>query len=280
MSTAITVIGLSDLHFGKAGWNTFPQSCIDKAQASVDHATVLYYGGDLCEPDPADPLGKLREALRGLSNIPADVRLFVAGNNDLQCLRGPLESYAEELSELLSEYGFHVLDERPKVVGNVAFVGNIGWYDGSLWRSGGGTREQVFEKAEAYFRMCYGHRAPGWSSSQFFKLCQARIRAHLTSVLADPRVEQVVLGTHFVPSSRFCLYGNSERYDYLNFFMGYDAARQGYFRHEKIVLGFTGHTHRPAVHDVDGTTVHNLSGVGQPSLFTLSQRDTIIAMSA
>ncbi len=253
------ILTLSDLHLGK--WDGFAEACIEEARrvAEAQQPEVLLLGGDLVEPGA----GRLEAVLERIAAVPVAHRLWVVGNNDLEVLPGPLSDYAAQAARLAAPYGVQVLDAAPQVIDGVGFVGNLGAFDGSLWRGGEAERARRAAEAEVGAVALFGARLD-CTNQALFEACQARLRADLARVQA----QRVVLMTHTSPSSTMCLYGHSERYDGLNWFMGWDdAACEAPLEDPRIVLKLCGHTHRFKARLGSGAPLINVSGRGQPRLF-------------
>lgn len=274
---SLRVLTLSDLHFGLKSWGTFGEEKVAKALKEAEAACpdVLLFGGDLANrAEEPDPLRNLRYGLEKISSIPAKHRIFVCGNNDLECLSRPVSEYIRELNSIVGPYGFGLLDKGSYRIGNVVFLGGIGWYNGTLWKPSEGyqtpglsTREQVQKAAEEYWYEDEFKGRTNRTPDGFFRWVQDLMEANMSIVRKEDRV---VLCTHFAPSPDFVLYGDSPKYDYLNWFQGSDQTRPGTLYHDpRVVMGFCGHTHRSDSHRVGATTVHNISGPDQPRWFSV-----------
>jgi 3',5'-cyclic AMP phosphodiesterase CpdA len=118
----------SDLHVDVAGNAAFAQELADLAAS--DHPDVVVIAGDVC-----NGTGRLAATLRLFAGA-APHRIYVPGNHELWAL-GPgepeaRERYFQELPRIAREAGFHPLVTDPLVVGDVGFVGTMGWYDYSF----------------------------------------------------------------------------------------------------------------------------------------------------
>jgi predicted phosphodiesterase len=280
------ILCLSDLHFGKESWGDMGR---EAAQRAIDMSKsrrfdVFLFNGDLAEPGPdGDDYLHFREGMELLNQIEAPVKLFVCGNNDFELLHGPFEHYPEQLEHLVGHgqlppvagdltpcyHGFSVLDRCPFLVGDVAFVGSMGWANGWLWKESdreypdsGQWPATYLEIREAYEK--YWREHLGFENGDYLDLygfCQQRLKGDIAAVAT--RASRIVVCTHFVPSPKFCKYGHSAKFDYLNWYMGYDAERDTWpyrhFEHPKVVMGLTGHTHRNKTVEVCGVPVHNVS---------------------
>lgn len=279
------IMTLTDLHLGAKGsdqgtpWEGFFETMVQRAfgRAMQETFDVFLFLGDAAEPGPENDRSLyLRQAIATLSQLPIAHKLWVAGNNDIECLDGPLSGYIEELGNLLGDH-FYLLDEGPVYLGEdsdkhstTAFVGNLGWYNGSLWR---GTEEErrvtAARAAESY--------NPFWkkrgdiTGEQMFRMVQEGMAGHVQEALN--RADQVIVASHFIPSSEFALYGDNPEYDYLNWFMGYDGNQPGHqhWAHPKVTFGLTGHTHRDGQTEITGCPVFNVSGPKQPRVFQLPE---------
>ena len=273
------IVTVSDLHIGKESWGDFG---IRKSQdvAKID-TDVLYFGGDLAEPNKKNPqIGweNFRRGLELLSKSSAQIKIFTLGNNDLEQLRNSrLTEHYNEMRECVGEYSFHLLDDTPLVVGDVAFVGNVGWYDGTLWwKFLGKTNfpndaDRIRQDSERYFREQEfpGKLVDNLTSVSFYQHCRCRLTKDLDEAHSNDSVKAVVLGIHFVPSKSF-LRGDNPQFSFLNWYMGAEAHADHYQR-EKVILGFTGHTHHSDVRTVGNLDVHNLSGLEQPRVFEVQK---------
>jgi predicted phosphohydrolase len=107
--------------------------------------------------DVANDLKGLATVLSAFSDIGA-MKLFVPGNHDLwveskSAVRRGRDSwykYLVEIPEACSSKGFHCLVGSPLAVGQVGFVGSVGWYDYSLrdHRLDGEIRMTDYERGE------------------------------------------------------------------------------------------------------------------------------------
>ncbi len=275
------IVTVSDLHIGKDSWGRFG---LEKAAAAAEiEADVLYFGGDLAEPDKDDPQKGwkcFKQGLELLARSSAKKKLFTLGNNDLEQLqKAKLTEHYEEMRTRVNEYGFHLLDDTPSVIGNIAFVGNVGWYNGSLWwkfpekTDFPNDKEQIKREAQRYFceQEFAGKLPEGFTPDHFYEHCRERLIKHLDEVHANGNVEAVVLGIHFVPTKHF-VKGDNPEFAFLNWYMGAEEHAEHYQR-EKVVLGFTGHTHRSDVRTVGKLDVYNLSGPKQPRVFEVYKNE-------
>lgn len=121
------ILAISDVHIDpdKPGpWQEFV------ARAHDEQPDALVLAGDLTVGKPA-----AYEALLAQFGSFGGPKLFVPGNHDLWQLyskRKTWDRYERELPAAVAAAGWHYLDLGPVLVGDVAFVGCMGWYDYSL----------------------------------------------------------------------------------------------------------------------------------------------------
>lgn len=112
----------ADLHYNHRKSAGLADDLIDRMNAAG--GDVLLVVGDTAAAD-GDALERCLSRFRF-----EGPRLFVAGNHELWT-HGP-DSYslwAEELPRRVRALGWHWLEGRPFVRGNVAILGSVGWYD-------------------------------------------------------------------------------------------------------------------------------------------------------
>jgi len=231
---------------------------------------VVLFCGDLVES--RDPDMDLEFGLRLLKKIPAAHHLWVAGNNDIEFLFGrvPILDYPKALQELAVRYDVHLLDHEPITIGDIAFVGNFGYYDLSLWKTPKvhdpcypSTRNSLLRDADKFHR-----KTLGISVMDLFNFCQQRLRQHIRQVAG----KQMVAATHTVPSSEMLLYDHSPKFDFQNAAMGWDDEKSSHSIHQTpgLLFQFCGHTHRSKQIERPGTApLINVSGQNQPLEFDL-----------
>lgn len=132
---------ISDLHYdARRGRGATREA----AAWLTDHATpddVLVLGGDY-----ANDLETLIECLDLFDQFPGP-RFAIAGNHDVWVDEdeGSLPKY-RRLSDVFERAGFRPLEEGPAVVGDVGFVGALGWYDYSFRVPQLGIDEEVYRE--------------------------------------------------------------------------------------------------------------------------------------
>jgi len=229
----------------------------------------------------------LEKALRLFSDFQGQ-KLAVAGNHDIWTQKGDSHVlYTQVLPELFESCGFHYLDQRPLKLGNVGFVGNIGWYDYSFARKKGKTPTPIFVspdrsvkrwrdiKTKDYRRkQFFTHTEDGqvdvrtwedmnyirWNhdDKQFASQCASRLESDLLSIEND--VDAVIAITHHVPFQEM-IDPHNERVPF-NFFKAYSGnAMLGKImkKHKKVKVAICGHTHSPREARIKHITAYNVS---------------------
>ena len=123
------IAALSDIHYSEKTRGKL-EPLLDELLKQGLSTVVL--AGDIADISPGDSM--LKECLslfRGFKN-----RLFVPGNHELWEYGGKgeintLQRY-KNLGNIAEEQGFHCLDFSPFIIDDIAFVGNMGWYDYSF----------------------------------------------------------------------------------------------------------------------------------------------------
>lgn len=182
---------------------------------------LLLLLGDLAGVDLA-----VLERAFGLFDGFRGTRLFVPGNHELWAEPNgdSMQRYRHALPEICGRNGVHMLDRSPFRAGDVAVVGNVGWYDYTFRLSALGVPLRFYRNkiapGSASMRpewrslleesddvppatrdivcrwMDGAHVRLGCSDIEFTNATTTRLRADLESV-ADAR--RVVVGLHHVP---------------------------------------------------------------------------------
>ena len=230
----------------KNGWGE--RSIALAKEISQLEGDALFFGGDM-----ASNYDDFRKGYEAFASFKGK-KVSILGNNCLETLRYSklTEGHEEEIQECLNEFGFHLLDNQPLVIDGVGFVGNSGWYDGSLFQKSDHlsteyptTFDAAMVQAVKHFQeiIFKGKIPDDLTPLAFFKYTYERVQTHLEEISAREDVSKIVLGIHHVPHQDFVLYGKSAKYDFRNFFMGSERFME-FFNHPAVALKFTGHTHR------------------------------------
>ncbi|HEY1629010.1 MAG TPA: metallophosphoesterase, partial [Tepidisphaeraceae bacterium] len=115
----------SDLHYNHARSRASADEMID--QITRAGGDVLLLVGDTASFD-----GDSLERCLSRFNFSGE-KLFVAGNHELWTHgKDSYENFRRELPRRIRELGWRWLQSEPFMIGNVAIIGNIGWYDYSF----------------------------------------------------------------------------------------------------------------------------------------------------
>jgi predicted phosphohydrolase len=228
-----------DLASGDAEWEMFREFARNVASASPD---VFILAGDLVG------LGKqfIPEGL-GLFERLSGAKLIVPGNHDLWLKEG--DSYAfyrSELGDLYARHGFHMLDRAPVVMGDVAIVGNMGWYDYTLAdRSLAGIPDEYYRSKRWPKRVAWNdgkYVRLGRSDADFNQELVGQLRDDLSSLPGTVKI--VVVVTHhigyreLVPQTP-----DDEARTFCNAFLGSVALGEVAEGDERVKYHISGHTH-------------------------------------
>ena len=244
------LVALSDLHINQRG---IPYNTIENIiRAKPD---VLLIGGDVASS---------KKYIGGLLELFHDenfVKLAYLGNHDLRCLEGSyLGEHYSEMRDLFSDYGFHLLDDKPFIHNKVGFIGNCGWFDFSLHYTGEGSEKM----SEYYFKT---YRTKGKTPIEFTDECVERVRDHHKMIVDN--CDKMVLGFHHIGFRDMLFYGHSELFDFKNLKMGSEKLKKLY-KLPKVELGLCGHNHRPYFLEYYGCPVYNISSEQNKSFLELN----------
>jgi len=267
------ILAFSDPHLGrhsKFGKN-FGKKLFDKVKrvAETEKPDVVICCGDLAEPDECT----LTDGMKLFEAIPCKHKLLVAGNNDIEQVSRMKDrkfvDYVEVIGRLAEQHGIRLLDSRPFVLGDYAFVGNFGFYDLSLWRAPDNPDPKLPQTMSQLKSACLDWHIEhfGLSHTEIFNMCLKRLYNHLKMVAG----KRIVLCTHTVPTRNMVLYGHSAKYDLQNAWMGFnDSELESPLADTPGLLTWLcGHTHRN--HRTEGKVpMINVSGIEQPFIFEVN----------
>jgi predicted phosphohydrolase len=232
----------------------------------ADEAAVLVLAGDLFALDPT----LLVECLRLFDGFGGE-KLLVAGNHDLWTRPegDSFQLYEQVIPALAEACGFHDLDVEPKVVGDVGFVGTIGWYDYSFRDESLGIPLRFYE-AKAAPGYCRAHpelahllagdealparalaAASQWNDGRmmhwdlddraFNALTIERLEAQLQAV--EDGVRTIVAVTHHLPFAEMLVRLRDPSWAFGNAFMGSVGLGETLLAHAKVARAVFGHSH-------------------------------------
>lgn len=290
----------SDLHFdhGRAS----PGSGLSEiAERAVDEINRLSFDVLLVVGDTATARGDtLERALARFSH--RGPRLLTLGNHELWSAADEqpdtLHLYTDVLPRRVAGAGWHCLDASPFRVGEVAFVGTVGWYDYAFAPEHLRIPRRFYEAkvspgAAAYYT-AYNHLlTPSddvppetleiyarWNDARhirwpvapdaaqatrrafddlaFCELQLARLGAQLE---ASSDAGRIVAAVHHLPLRELLPPPSTNAFDFAKAFLGSPRFGELLSRHPKLTHVFTGHSHFPAA-TTQGPTHYLATGSG------------------
>jgi 3',5'-cyclic AMP phosphodiesterase CpdA len=236
----------SDLHYGA---NEEGDRSVRELAEHIGtlEADALLLGGDL-----ATGPQKLVELLQLFQSFPG-ARLAVPGNHDIWLAPGaPGDSWAvheELLPRIFERFGFHALHISPRRVGDVAFVGSMGWYDYSF-------RDDIGVELEWYRKKTMpGTIMPIWADARYARFPEDdealtnRLLDRLAEQLRAPEVQDA---PHVVPlihhlCTRELLVHPRElvpfHWRFANAFLGAQRFSELLDGEERVTQVYNGHSH-------------------------------------
>lgn len=257
------LIVTADLHYEFEQYRPRVQALAEEiCRAEAD---VLILAGDTFAQD----LGLLERCLGLFEGFRGD-RLLVAGNHDLWTTTGDsFDLYERVIPGVAAACGFHDLDVAHKVIGDVALVGTIGWYDYSFRDDSIGVPIRFYEHkvAPGYAIRSHGFahlfsetgdlsfaslransfwmdgRMIRWSldDRRFTQLTLERLEAQLAAVEGTART--IVAVTHHIPFAEMLTRKSSPTWAFGNAFMGSLGLGETLRRHPKVSHAVFGHSH-------------------------------------
>ncbi|MBI1969731.1 metallophosphoesterase [Candidatus Woesearchaeota archaeon] len=279
MADALKILTTADLHYP---WCKGRFSQLEQKAAQSD-AAVLVVAGDTEDPYSLHIFDQFKRT-----------KLVTAGNHDLWVSRPSENSFEKyrQLGNVYARYGFHFLDEKPMVVEDVGFVGNIGWYDYSfrMERIARSDIEEIFvngkpfhelteeDYAKGVFQIIEGMRADlfVWNDKQyihwrftdkeFLEQCLEKLERDIREI--EPSVDQICAVIHHIPFEGLVKRNPSDvGWTVGNAYVGSARIGELLLSHPKVRTVITGHTHIPRVIQVGHITAHNVSRpYGKPEL--------------
>ncbi|MEJ2720044.1 MAG: metallophosphoesterase family protein [bacterium] len=217
--------------------------------------------------DAGNTLDDLRFVLEVFADT-AIAKLFVPGNHDvwIETRDGELldsrSKWERFIPELCREMGFHDLGREPVIMGDLGFVGSLGWYDYSF------ADPRLNLDEDAYWAGRYGNEIWWDKKMTYWPPAQAagrrlrdpevcaemarRLDADISSI--EPDVERIVAVVHTLPF----LVGlpRSEPPYYLDAYTGSDQLGRTLAAHPKTTHCIGGHKHLSGDWDAAGIRIH------------------------
>jgi predicted phosphohydrolase len=268
------ILVTSDLHYGvgKRG-DAAVRALADWVVAA--RADVLIVNGDI----GAD-LASLTACLELFRRFDG-VKLAVPGNHDVWLVDDPKSDswtlHEEVLPRTFRAAGFHPLHLEPCVVGDVAFVGSMGWYDYTF-------RDDLGIPEECYSAKTYpGDPAPMWNDARFARFpwtdeeltqkLATRLGGQLAQTVGARRTYAIV---HHLTHKRLLIHPRfvvPRKWRFANAFLGSDRLGDVLRAAKRPIVAICGHVHmrrehrEPDVHHVTigSDYVHKEVVVVEPS---------------
>lgn len=254
----------SDLHYNHARSKPLAQDLI-KQMNDVGGDALLVIG------DTAAADGEALEECLSLFKFNGP-KLIVAGNHELWTHRE--DSHAilrEELPRRVRALGWHWLEDEPFVLGDIAIIGSVGWYDYSFAQPelgiphrfyaakispGAAERDpdlaHLFESREDLSPSAMDVVAR-WNDGRFVKLHRAdevfldeslgRMRSQLDALLSAKRI---VAAIHHLPFAQLLPPPHSAQWDFAKAYLGSSKIGELLLRYPQISHVYCGHSHFPA----------------------------------
>lgn len=276
------IVALSDLHYHPETKDRVA-TCAERVNAC--DAEVLVIAGDFSSISK-----KLIDECIALFQPFPGKKIAVAGNHDLWVVEGQssVEKYSW-LADIFRVHGFHFLDEKPVVINDIGFVGNVGWYDYSFRRpdapepgvqviTAGGVKKWEDLTEEDYSRKILDYaivadkdlpfmspealrksaRRTGWNDYRYIRWDYTDLEftdicvQKLRSDIEqiEPQVEKIVAVTHHLPFENMAIRKGRAGWDFNNAFVGSKKMGEVLLSCEKVSVSICGHTH------VSGTFVN------------------------
>jgi len=245
-----------DLHYGLHGKSV--ESVARLAHAvNRSRADAFVIAGDFA----CGGLEKQEECLSLFSGF-RGAKLLIPGNHELWTLDGDSSDiYENSLPALAEQAGFHMLDGHPARFGNVAIVGNIGWYDYSF------RDKSLNVDSSCYLRKSIPRlvtlndgRFVRWrySDKEFTQHCCRKLRRDILKV--NKEAEIVIVIMHFLPFEQLIPQTKKFPYTFLRAFMGSPCLGQVLSEFRKVKHVFCGHIHLAVEARCGGIQGHVLAG--------------------
>ena len=175
------------------------------------------------------------------------------------------------VKKILHTYGFHYLDQGPKIIQNVGFVGNIGWYDYTfripekklhqqqiikqgkliddfkfLDDSDYACKEVHYTDGDRdYFTAWNDREFIRWqfTDKQFLQYCLTKLEEQVGLIYDD--VNCIVSATHHLPFENLIYDRENVGFMYGRAFMGSKKIGELLLKYPKVKISISGHSHFP-----------------------------------
>ncbi|MCK6455739.1 MAG: metallophosphoesterase [Phycisphaerae bacterium] len=262
------IILTADLHYN------IPRS---KAPTEAIAARINRAGGDalvLVGDCAGIDLSILERSFALFESFPGR-RFFVAGNHELWAPPDgdSMQRYADEIAAVCDRAGVHYLDRAPYVDGDVALVGNVGWYDYTFRQATLGVplrfyqnkvspgaalaREEFRALVDAYddvsddaaqitTRWMDGvHVRMAMSDVEFARAAAQRLREHLAAI--PSRIREIVVALHHLPFVELVPTPINRHFAFASAFLGSELFGEVLLADPRIRRVYCGHSHHRQV---------------------------------
>lgn len=256
------ILVTADLHYDIPRSREPARQLIDRACAEGGRAIVLV--GDTAGVD----LDQLAEALDLFAGF-GGLKLIVPGNHCLWCRQNEssMERYEETLPALVKEYGFAVLDHRPAMIGDVALVGSIGWYDYSFADKSLGIPNAFYQAkvapgaASIHRELLDAHQGEltdramairsrwmdgkyirlGMSDQEFCRMLADRLAGQLADM--SERAQRIIVFMHHLPFAEMLPKGRGDSVAWAWAYLGAEVLGKTLLAFPKVTDVYCGHSH-------------------------------------
>jgi 3',5'-cyclic AMP phosphodiesterase CpdA len=243
----------SDLHIDVSAGNRGATAAVARLMRQMRPDAVVVAG------DAGNTIEALEEALSLFDGIEAQ-KLFVPGNHDVWIenegddLADSRLKYARRIPEACARRGFHDLGREPVVIGDVALVGSLGWYDYSFADPRLGLTEAEYWRGRYGDEIWWDKKMTYWVPDAAatgtaprermpdIDVCRemfARLDEDLRAV--ENRAKRIVAVVHTLPF--FVGIPRSDPPYYLDAYTGSSAIGDLLVRHAKVAHCIHGHKH-------------------------------------
>lgn len=273
------IIVTGDLHYDV--WRSRKPTEDTAGKIVASGGDVLLLAGDTAGVD-TEKFERCLELFAGF----AGRKMLVAGNHCIwvDSQGHSWEKYEQVLPRLCAEHDFVYLDQHPVVLGEIGFVGSMGWYDYSFRDESVAIPQRFYEHkvapgAAERLGEQFGHLLAGytdvpsqaksitaswmdghwvkWSYSDLqvvHRLVQ-RFSEHLASTARTANT--IVALTHHLPFAQLVRQSGQPAWRFANAFMGSNLFGQAMLAQPQCRLAICGHSHHAAQADVE--QIHCLS---------------------
>jgi Icc-related predicted phosphoesterase len=266
----------ADLHYNHPRSKTVADDLIDRINA--EQFDVLIIVGDTAVAD-GDSLE------RCLSRFTfSGPKLIVAGNHELWTHAE--DSYAifkQTLPQRVVNLGWHWLEDHPFVMGDVAIVGSVGWYDYSFAvrelgiprrfyaaKVSPGAAERfsqfssLFDQTDDILPIAREIVAR-WNDGKFIKLhrdddvfLQEILDSLYRQLMSLGTMRQIVACVHHLPFRELLPPPHSAQWDFVKAYLGSERIGQLLLAFENVKHVFCGHSHLPMSAEIGGLNAVNI----------------------